>query len=362
MRVALIEFNTYHDEVLPTLVYLLNKLGIIPDVYMPSEAIHKDAFAVAKQLLYRLFSTDGIGRRVRGTPSRLRRYDVVIVNSVEPRDVLRQLAPTSRPTIGVVHNASLLVNDPEYRTLFQSGFRHPLVLSPHIAEFLGQHGQSASWFAHVFFGDNPSVPRDAREPVTFAVSGSLESTRRNFESLLDAVEALDRTGSAFRVRMIGRSNTPDGRTFRSELARRGIDRYFSFTRDEIGHADYFRALAEANFVLPLVDTTSDRFRPYYESKVASSISLAIGFGIPLVAEVELSKLYGVEGAAITYQDGQLADALATAATVPAEEHTRWVAVLSRLRLELLGASVRNLEFALATVLDRHAASIRVQGP
>src|SRR2546429_581326 len=119
MRIALIELNAYHDEVLPTLVYLLNALGIIPDVYMPREAIRNDAFSFAKELQYGLFSTDGVGGRLRGTPSRRRRYDALIVNSLEPREHLRRLARSSQPTIGVVHNASLLVDDAEHRAFFE---------------------------------------------------------------------------------------------------------------------------------------------------------------------------------------------------------------------------------------------------
>jgi hypothetical protein len=355
MKCALIEFNAFHDEVLPTFVHLLNKLGITPDVYIPDIAIRRNAFAFATDLRYQLHSTDGIGR-LRGTPSRLRTYDVVIVNSLEPRSNLNSLQSSRLPTLGVVHNANLLLDEPEYRGYFEGRDRQPLVLGRHIANYLGRHSRPTAWIAHVFFGDVPPVRRPETDPITLSVSGNLEYARRNFASLLDAAEALDRDNSRFRVRMIGRSNTVDGARFRRELETREIGRYFSFSPDEIDHEAYLSTLAGTDFVLPLLDRSAAEYRPYYDVKLSSSISLAIGLGVPMVAEETLSKRYGVESATIAYRDGDLADALRSAiASRPAEQVQR-AAALATIRSDLLEASTDNLAGAISAVIGATSTS------
>ena len=53
MRCALIEFNAYHEETLPTFVRLLNGLGIEPDVYMVRRSISRQPFAMTSDLRFR---------------------------------------------------------------------------------------------------------------------------------------------------------------------------------------------------------------------------------------------------------------------------------------------------------------------
>ena len=48
MKCAVIEWNNHHDEVVPSLVYGLNRLGIVPDVVLSEDrAIKKNAFSYA---------------------------------------------------------------------------------------------------------------------------------------------------------------------------------------------------------------------------------------------------------------------------------------------------------------------------
>ena len=50
-----------------------------------------------------------------------------------------------------------------------------------------------SWIAPVYFGDVPRVVNTG--PTRFVVQGNVEIVRRNYESLLGAVDAVARQGS-----------------------------------------------------------------------------------------------------------------------------------------------------------------------
>jgi hypothetical protein len=346
MRCALIEYNHYHEETLPTFVRLLNALGIEPDVYMVRRSRRRQPFALTSDLRFRQRRAERIDRLL-GVPFRLRRYELLIVNSMEPASNLELLGDSRTPLLGVMHNTELLSTDPTYGSFFADPKRQPLVLGRHIANHLARDGQSVRWISHVYFG-RPEARR-ADGPTTFAVSGNVEFGRRNYDSLLDAAGELVAEGTPIRIRIVGRSTTRDGRTLREEIERRSLGSVFELSDGEIPHPEFLQLVAGSDFALPLLDRSADRLRPYFETKLASAIPFAIGLGVPLVIHRDLAAAYGVEACGVGYDDGGLPDAMRTAIASSERERAGWQAALEATREDLLGASLANLREAITEV-------------
>jgi hypothetical protein len=355
MKVALVEYNDYHDEVLPSLVHLLNRLGIRPDVYMRRKAIARNAFEYAGELRWHRHDLDGLGAKVLGTPRRFRTYDLAIVASIEPKSRLRAAASLQMPTAAVVHNAELLLEDPDYRTFFADAKRAPLVLGRHIRSHLKERGITASWAPFVYFG---LVPRPIRRrgPVTFAVPGNLEYGRRNYPALLDALAEVRQHDDDVRVRVIGRSGTPDGYRFRTELRERNLAEIVAFDPQPT-HGLYLRALLECDFLLPLVDRSSPQFEHYYDVKVASAMYMAVALGVPLVAEHELTRTYGVDNATIMYGPGGLAEAIRSAVHLSVNERDVLIENLATVRATLLNDGAASLGALIASITNSRPAAL-----
>ena len=215
MRCALVEFNHYHDEVLPTFVWLLNRLDITPDVYMVERSARRRAFARSEGLRYRIRAVETMDR-LGGLDWRRRRYDLAIVNSMEPPENLGRAAGLGVPVLGVVHNAHLLQDDAAYRAFFAARDHRPLVLGQHIAEQVGASAGAPWWISHVVFGAPPREARTPGGPTIFAVSGNVEFARRNYDSLLDAATTLAGEDAEFvvedrrPVHVRGREGVPRG--------------------------------------------------------------------------------------------------------------------------------------------------------
>jgi glycosyltransferase involved in cell wall biosynthesis len=346
MRCAVIEYNGYHEEVLPTFVHLLNELGIQPDVYMVRYSRGRRPFASAKNLRFRRRQVERMDRWW-GLPFRLRRYDLLVINSMEPAWIPERLSAVRTPILGVMHNTELLDEDAAYRAFFSSVRRQPLVLWRHIAANVAREGRSIGWVSHVYFGDHPPVRADG--PTTFAVSGNVEFHRRNYDALLDAGASLVADGMPFRVRIIGRSNSPDGEELRRRIDARGLASVFEFSAGEIKHEAFFDLIAGSDFVLPLVDPSTERLRPYFETKLASSIPFAVGLGTPLVLHRELAAAYGVERCGLTHEDGELATAMRRALESPVGERAAWRSEIAATRSAILAASLENLRAAIRAV-------------
>ena len=353
MRVAVVEFNPYHDEVLPTFVWLLNRLDVTPDVFMVKRSARRRPFAGSARLRYRARSVGGIGR-LGGLAWRLRRYDLAIINSMEPPEILGRAARLAVPVLGVMHNTDLLLDDAAYRAFFAAPGHRPLVLGQHIAERLGDSAGAPWWISHVVFGAPRTEPREPGRPTIFAVTGNVEFPRRNYDSLLDAAGALAGEGLPFLVRIIGRSTYRDGETLRAVVESRGFASRFEFSRGEINHPQFFRLLADSDFSLPLIDTSRDVFRPYLETKLASSVPFAIGLGVPLVANTALVGAYGIGGTGPEYRDGDLTEAMRRAIGSTEEDRSGWRAALLAKREAILDSSLANLRAAISAVRSRSA--------
>jgi hypothetical protein len=345
MRCALIEFNYYHDQILPTFVYLLNRLGVRPDVYLPSRALRNDAFVFARGLHYRPLRTDRWGR-IRGTPSRVAPYDFVIANSIEPPTVLDRMARITLPTLAVLHNAEL-IETPRYVRYFDERRRVPLVLAQHIALFLKWNGP-AEWIAPVFVGEPTRLAR-SNHRSRFCVPGNIDFERRNYAALLDAVYALSLERSDFVVSCLGRPH-PDGVAFRAQIAGRGLDRFFEFSEGEISYERLFSGAAGSDFLLPLVDKTSEMYDSYFHTKLSSSAALASAVAVVPIAHAGFARLYGLDSEqAILYEDGELLNAMRRALDErPGVHRHRREALVTR-RTALLAQSVDNLGRALAAI-------------
>ena len=353
-RTAVVEFNFYHDEVLPTVVYALNRLGVEPDVYLPSRAAKKNAFVMTPELRYRrqlVDSPSGLRRRLvrlRGTPARYGRYDLLIMNSVEPHTVLERASHIDLPTLAFVHNANLLVDDPEVRRYFASPAREPMLLGRHVAEGLGP-GHTGRWMAPLYLGNPTPLAATAGGRLRLCVAGNVEYTRRDYASLLDAVVLLAAQRADFVVRIVGRSGGPDGRDFRARVEALGLGDLVEFTKGEIPYAEYLTLVATSDFILPLIEARTPAHAPYFSVKITSSMSMALGLGVIPIADADLARLYGVEHAAVTYQACGLEGAMRAAMEMGPADRAERVRRIERARSDALAASVRNVAEALSAV-------------
>jgi hypothetical protein len=343
MRCALVEFTPFHGETIPSFVWLLSRLGIEVDVFLRSEVITSDPFAFTEGLTYRQYRLESWPVRAAVKFRHFAAYDFVLASSCEPRSVLPRLSAIPVPMIGVVHNAVLLLEDDQYRSFFESHRRRPLVLARHQQSFLGPE-VGARWIAPLHLMNDPAlIETDWRR---FCVQGWIDVRRRNYASLLDAVERLDRDGVRdFEVVLLGMELGLDGVRFRRSLNDRSLGGYFDLAGDRPDYRSFLSTIASCGFVLPLVDS-SPHLRMYFEDKITSSISMALGMHRIPVVHTDLAELYDLHTLCLDYGDAELADAMSRALSLPKELRRDIQKGLEARGRHLLDASCENLSQSL----------------
>jgi len=346
MKCALVEYNYYHDEVLPTLVYVLNNLGISVDVYAPRRTRRNNPFVHTTGLSYSLRDSDGLFFKLIMERRQFRRYDFLLLNSLEPKWILERVAGIPIPIIAVMHNGNLITADPDYGRFFALFGRKPLVLAKHISDFLSE-AIVARWVSPVLLGRVRPAKVDTPGQVRLCVQGNLEFERRNYESLLDAIGQLRARGvKDLKVMIIGRSGTNDGLIFREQIRKRNLVSCFEFSKGELPYKNYYEFIAKANFLLPLVDTTSGHYRPYFLDKVTTSVLVSIGMGVIPIIHEQLADLYGIKSESVTYEDGGLPDALKCAFSTDRDTLEKLHSGLASKREALLSESIDNMRETL----------------
>ncbi len=345
MRCALVEFNWWHGETLPTFVHLLNQVAGDVDVYLRRELLEREPFRRCQGLRYRLHVLESPATRAWLKLRSLAGYDFVVATSIEPKPVLRTLERIRVPLLGVVHNGVLLEEDDEYRAFFQSSRRVPVTLARHVAESCPP-GFGTRWVAPIMMADGPELA--SANWRRFCVQGRVDFKRRNYWSLLDAVSLLVQEGvPEFEVVLIGGDRDLDGLRLRRAIRQRGLEnRITQPIVDGFSYSDSLEGIASSGFVLPLVDTTSPVFAPYFQDKISSSVSMALGVGrIPIIHQ-HLAEVCGLESLSITYRDGDLAAAMRRALELDGDVRRVMMEGLHARRLKLLRSSLESLRGAI----------------
>jgi hypothetical protein len=345
MRCALVELNECHGEVLPTFVHLLNRLAGDVDVYLRRQVLESGPFERCPRLRYRARVLECAATRARLKLRGFAGYDLVVATSVEPKPVLRRLARVSTPVVGVIHNALLLDEDPEYRAFFGRPGRRALTLARHVADGCPPD-LGARWVAPVFVMAQP----EGRSPDwrRFCVQGRIDFKRRNYWSLLEAVSQLPaETRSEIEVLLLGGDRDLDGLRLRRAIREHGLEPVFRQPQDAgFSYARALEGIASSGFLLPLVDTTSPLFAPYFQDKISSSVSMALGVGRIPILHQRLADRYGLGSPAISYGDGGLGAAMGRALELEADARGAMVNGLHARRRELLEVSLDNLRMTL----------------
>lgn len=278
-----------------------------------------------------------------------KKKDILILNSIEPTPLMRKADYFARKgmTVFVILHNGELIRDPEYRRFLSRVNVKVFVLSEMVLDYLNNRGFSdAGLMSPVYF--NLDSYRPPAEKASFLVQGNVSFNRRNYSSLVRAVEGMagDRALPGFTVKILGNSQNAEGNLLRREVNGRGLSEYFVFYDSPLDFTAFYREVSESNFLLALQDRTSIVYSPYFESKCSAVINLSLGFQRPLVIHREQASANRLDGMCITYPDGGLGKAMKLALKSGESERNTMESRLFKKKEALLKRSFRDARKAL----------------
>jgi len=346
IKIDILEYNNYHYGILPTWIYVFlilekersvclyinqdnkktdinyffNKKICMKNIYLKSsDSLIYKILELPLKLLLKI-----IGKIIK-YPFQNESYffrnlfydknKIIVFNSIEPKNILMKaiyFAKRKYKIIVVLHNADKIL-DNDYRSFLFRENVEVFVLSEMVRDYLIAKGLlKVKLFSPVFF-DN-ILKRETNKKVVLAVQGTVDFQRRNYYSLIEAVEKLVNEYKIinFVVKIVGNSNTRDGHLVKNEVHKKKLKDYFVFFSDTLEYRKFFKEISNSDYLLILQDKTSFKYLPYFEYKCSGAINLSLGFNKITIMHSELVKLNNFENICISYGDGNLVSALNSA--------------------------------------------------
>ena len=229
--------------------------------------------------------------------------------------------------------------------------RHAVAaLSPPARDSLARDGADVEWLLPFELARGVSSPGSATE---FVFAAGIDPRRKTLDALLDAVAT---TGQD--IVMVGGTRDPafdedqGVRQFRKEIAKRHLGHHFQFT-GHLDHRSFLDRVSRARFLLPLVD---DRIEGgIYRARLPAVILLSLCFGVPMIMDESLARIYGPDWM-LTYTQGDLAAGIEAARNLDDEAYGRLRAAV----IKQAETQRRHNRQTLKRVLERILGSLRWQ--
>lgn len=190
----------------------------------------------------------------------------------------------------------LVHNIPKTHTPFRYLGYEYWYLSPHAAKF------NASYVIPSF---SPELPpsikhlatlnaKEDPKKIVFMVQGTVQSDRRDYAALFEVLRNLRRDfpmiSSAFAVYVVGRTDY-SGEELLQQLRGAAEENLIYHIKTVQSDNMYLSLMRKSDVILPLAHRHIAGHRPYFETKLTSSISLALALGVPVIAQREFFSFY-----------------------------------------------------------------------
>ncbi len=365
MKICVVEYNDWHDELIPSFVLAALELGCEIDVYLTRNNINKAVLYMINNPKLKIFE---IKERFNNKTAQFiervfyrsfyniktytsiidnvlinhKQYELIIFNSSEPLPVFYRLKNFSSNMLSVLHNAEYAKHHHEYSSYYNSAKIKLLVLSEYIKDYLSPIKSDV--FHPVFLGKIKPPPQE--NTIRFAIQGNFDPTRRNYLSLIEAAKDLISSKiTNFEFHFIGNTSVPIAQLYKKQVNNNQLSKYFIFYDRILPYHEYYDAIQSCSFILPLLDNSNLAYLPYFESKCSSSINLAIALNILPVVPYSVAETYKIGNSSITYSN-TLKDGLQKAICISPEEHKQLVQAINKTQKQMLEHNKRIISKAI----------------
>jgi glycosyltransferase involved in cell wall biosynthesis len=251
----------------------------------------------------------------------------------------------------VLHNGYALIANSEYDGLRNKGAHSVVVLSKHIQKFLAQR-EIVSYRIHPSLGLKAEFVDDCQKHAsTFCVQGYINFDRRNYDSLLTAASKLKEKNVQCNFKIVGRLGR-QSRIMQERISELAVSDYFTFIGDAVSYQDYYRAIGSCKFLLVLVDDSRMIYRPFFEDKCTSSLSIALGLDVIPVVNSRFAEAYDIAECSVPYESDDVYSGIVSALSYESERIDSLADSLKRTRQKFTDDSEVEFGRAIDSALGR----------
>jgi hypothetical protein len=310
MKVALIEISGSHAECLPAQVIMLNEAGHEIHLVYDSKLNGIDELRPHVKEAHEVSSDLSPKQKVTRCLTYLKngRFDLMLFNTAQG-GLMKKMCWRGLPKgrkIGLLHNVNKLrkLGSQRFINMKLDGY---LVLSEYLKReaLMARPRLNVEWFYPSFFYPVEQAVEKPTEEKWIGIPGQVELKRRDYESLMSALEA-DLPPSHWRFLLLGPSDhaSGDGNWVRERLKENGLEKHFVMFEGHLDHREFHAYLKQCDVILPLNHRVNGK-TDYLKDQISGAWNLAYAYAKPLLLPTEYNHLEDFKGSAHFYKKDAL---------------------------------------------------------
>ncbi|MBS9461558.1 hypothetical protein KIM67_03990 [Flagellimonas sp. 389] len=320
-KVALIEFNAYHDECIYSQIKFLKESQYLITLIVSPQILERSneyLHLVEKSVVYDGKSTKNILERINKI-FKLSEYlsknkvETVVFNTASSRlevIVLSNLLKGKANLFGILHNLKK-VNDSLSQKLINRAIKKFFVLNDFLLDSIDLKNQSIELgsFYPIFFPEytTSSISKPKKE-IWINVPGKLDFNRRDYDILTDALLQIKPVEN-IKILILGKTNGSEekNKQFLEKIKSNGVRDNFILFDSFIENALFHEYISKSDYVLLPLKHVGENYSKY---KIMGSYNLAFAYRKNLISPKGLSHIEDFNLHAVFYNDvGELAKVL-----------------------------------------------------
>ena len=279
-KALIVEFRPCHQELLPTWVWLLTRIGYEVHVFVTQATpSHRNILSTMQHRMKLRFV-------VASTPQHTDSFDLVLNNSLYPDEMVCNCNISCSKVLSVLHTLAKEYRDSEG---LQQAQHTLLALGPHLSNALDALGFRNIFAPPIYFG---SLSANFGHQHRIVVQGTMEIFRRNYGCLAQMINTFGARFEDLVVEILGDGNSAAAilNWLLQKIRPQALCPRLQY-KARPNYDQYLEAMQCAGWVMPCIDETFEH--TYFSHKITSSVMLAVGNGVPLLLHRRLADLYGL---------------------------------------------------------------------
>lgn len=355
-KCLIVQFEPRHEEVIPSVIAACNAAGYRPTVVLNRRIrrIRGDVFKLVKggeaDIRYDRTNGDVADGAVNWDELLGDDVDFVVLNTFNRPKAAHWARNCGKPVIALVHNSDQFMGDPVFHEALERPDFAAMTLAPHVTSELlsrlnGRHIDKFGLLTYCVFSDTP-VPYAPPKLRKVVVPGNMSLRSRNYMGLIEALSA--HPGRWDNLTFEFPSSGADRDQIESEIQKHGLGSRMHIlpagAMGEVPHEQVYESFRSATLFHPLIP---DGFAQYQRTKITSTASMSVGFGVPLIMDRWSEACYRFP---MLVSDNTMAASLDRLSSVSDAELLGINSMLSAYRGHMMKTSGREMARLIAQIL------------
>lgn len=313
-KVAIIEFNSYHDECLYSQILFLKESAYTVIIVANNQIYERTkeySYLIENKILFDNKSI-GVLKRLKETFKLAKillnkEVDTVLFNTASSKlevILLSNLLKGKVNLVGILHNLKKM-NHSTSQKLINKAIKKFFVLNDFLLDSVNMKDQSVklSSFYPIFFPKyNTNTISKSKEEIWISIPGKLDFNRRDYNILTDALLNV-RSKQNLKILILGKTDWSQekNKRFLEDIDSKGVLENFMLFDSFIKNAVFHEYIAKSDYILLPLKSVGENYSKY---KIMGSYNLAFSYGKTLVSPKGLSHIIDINLHSVFYSDAK----------------------------------------------------------